>query len=107
MLDKNVKKLDDYQVSRIKHQVSCPWWKNSLQFVLELETPKSFSNAVYTLRLVPCPALVPFRLHERKKNNLPDRIRIGKQHGKPVYPNPLAGSRRHSVFQRFNVVLVH
>jgi len=53
MLDKNVKKPDDYQVSRIKHQVSLTSWKNSLKFVFELETPKSFFPNICVLRHAP------------------------------------------------------
>jgi len=53
MLDKNVKQSDDYQVSRIKYQVSITQWQNSLQFVFELETPKFFFSNICVLRHAP------------------------------------------------------
>src|SRR5208283_2961351 len=44
---------------------------------------------------------------QRKENDVADGTRIGQQHGEPIDADAFAGSRRQSVRESTNVVLVH
>src|SRR4051812_5405992 len=45
--------------------------------------------------------------HQRKQNDVPDRKAVRQQHDEPIDPDAFATGRRHAVFQRADVILVH
>src|SRR2546425_4099985 len=47
-----------------------------------------------------------FGTKQRKENDVADGVRIGEQHGKPVYADALTGSRRQAMTKRAEVVHV-
>ena len=51
--------------------------------------------------------LFSFRSHERKQDDVPDRLAVGEQHHQSIDPDALAGCRRQAVLERPDVVLVH
>src|SRR3989338_3292237 len=45
-------------------------------------------------------------LHQWKQNDITNRRLVGQDHHEAVDPDPLAGGRRHPLFQAMDVVLV-
>src|SRR5687767_5682968 len=48
-----------------------------------------------------------FRPHQGKKDDVADRQTVGQEHDQPIDPQPFTRRRRHPVFERPDVILVH
>src|SRR3970282_1734069 len=48
-----------------------------------------------------------FRSHQRKQNDIANRMAVGQQHDQPIDADAFAGRRWHAELERPHVVLVH